>query len=174
MSQSRIQNLVRLQGKLKLTEKEWRYIHTCKFLLYSSAFQCSSHQPISVADVGWSLCHTNLLISSCLKNLWFWVSLWLGVGDAGLPPLPPSCLGYASGDKWFLYSVFLWSNICGPTRNIWQYQHMERIGKHHFLIWEIHKEIEFWNGIKLIGNFKKFHYILINTFHGSTSVSYRR
>jgi hypothetical protein len=43
--------LVRLQGKLKLTEKE-ESLHILMYLLYFSIFQRISHQPISGADLG--------------------------------------------------------------------------------------------------------------------------
>jgi len=51
MSKSPIQLLVRLQGKLKVTEKE-KNLHILKCLLYFSVFQCTSLQVISVADLG--------------------------------------------------------------------------------------------------------------------------
>jgi hypothetical protein len=47
-----IRCLVRLQGKLRLTEKEKYLLHIRKFLLYFSILQFSSHQQISVADLG--------------------------------------------------------------------------------------------------------------------------
>jgi hypothetical protein len=49
MSKSLSQYLVSLQGKIKVTKKN---LHIHKFLLYFSIFQCTSHQPISVADLG--------------------------------------------------------------------------------------------------------------------------
>jgi hypothetical protein len=52
MSKSPSRHLVMLQGKLKLTEKAKQYLHICKFYLYSSIFQCASHQLISVAALG--------------------------------------------------------------------------------------------------------------------------
>jgi hypothetical protein len=51
MSKSPSRRLVRLQGNLKLTGKE-NNRHIYKFLLYFSKCQCTSHQPISVADLG--------------------------------------------------------------------------------------------------------------------------
>jgi hypothetical protein len=51
MSKSLSRFLVRLRGKLKLTEKA-NNVHICTFYLYFSLFQCASHQPISVADLG--------------------------------------------------------------------------------------------------------------------------
>jgi hypothetical protein len=51
MSKSPSQHLVTLQGKLKVTEKE-KNLHIRKFLLHFSIFQCTSHQPISGADLG--------------------------------------------------------------------------------------------------------------------------
>jgi hypothetical protein len=49
MSKSPCRHLVKLQGKLKVTEKE-KNLHICKFLLYFSIFQCTCHHPISVAE----------------------------------------------------------------------------------------------------------------------------
>ena len=51
MSSCPSRHLVRLPGKLRLTEKE-KSLHICKFLLHFSILQCTSHQPISVADLG--------------------------------------------------------------------------------------------------------------------------
>jgi hypothetical protein len=51
ISETPSRHLVRLQGKLKLTEKE-NNLHICKFYLYFSVFQRTDHQPISVADLG--------------------------------------------------------------------------------------------------------------------------
>jgi hypothetical protein len=42
-------NLVKLQGKFKITEKS---LHIQKFLLYFAIFPCTCHQLISVADLG--------------------------------------------------------------------------------------------------------------------------
>jgi hypothetical protein len=70
MSKSSSRHLVRLQGKLKLTEKE-KHLDIRKFLLYFPIFQWTSHQLISVADLGLSLNHTKPLISLYLQNLCF-------------------------------------------------------------------------------------------------------
>jgi hypothetical protein len=51
MSKSPTRCSVRLEGNLKLTEKEKKYLHVRKLLLFS-IFQCAGHQPISVADLG--------------------------------------------------------------------------------------------------------------------------
>jgi hypothetical protein len=48
MSKSSSRRLDRLQGKLKLKNN----LHICKFYLHFSVFQYTSHQPISVADLG--------------------------------------------------------------------------------------------------------------------------
>ena len=66
MSKSRSRHLVRLQGNIKTSQKR-KKLHIRK--LYSSMFQCTSHQPISVADLGSSVNHVKLLISFCLQNL---------------------------------------------------------------------------------------------------------
>jgi predicted transcriptional regulator len=78
-SQSPSQYLVTLQGKIK-AEKN---LHIRKFLLYFSIVQCTSHQPISVADLGYSVNHVKSLISPCLQNLIsFFISLGGGGGEA--------------------------------------------------------------------------------------------
>ena len=51
MSKSPSRHLVMLQGKLNLTENG-KICMFFSFLLYFSVFQCTSHQPISVADLG--------------------------------------------------------------------------------------------------------------------------
>jgi hypothetical protein len=51
MSKSPRRHLVGLQGKLKLTEEEKIYVFLSVYL-YFSIFQCTSHRPISVADLG--------------------------------------------------------------------------------------------------------------------------
>jgi hypothetical protein len=70
MSKCFSQHLVRLQEKLKVTQKG-KKLHTCTFLLYFSIFQYTSHQPISVGDLVWSINHVKPLISLCLQNLCF-------------------------------------------------------------------------------------------------------
>jgi hypothetical protein len=51
ISKSPSRRLVRLQGKLKPTEKE-NNLRICKFFLYFSLFHCASRQPISVTGLG--------------------------------------------------------------------------------------------------------------------------
>jgi hypothetical protein len=62
--------LGRLQQKLKLTDKE-THLHIRKFLLHFSMVQCTSHQPITVADLGLRVNHLKPVISSYLQNLFF-------------------------------------------------------------------------------------------------------
>jgi hypothetical protein len=50
MSKSPSRHLVRLQGKLKLAEKQ-NNLRFYKFYFYFSVFQCTSHQPISEAKL---------------------------------------------------------------------------------------------------------------------------
>jgi hypothetical protein len=50
MLKSLSRHQVRLQGNLKLKKKKNLYIRTV--FLYFLLFQCTSHQPISVADLG--------------------------------------------------------------------------------------------------------------------------
>jgi hypothetical protein len=68
MSKSPSWQLVRLWGKLKLTKKAVS-LYNSKFYLYFSILPCTSHHPIAVADLGWSVDHTKPLIRSCLQNL---------------------------------------------------------------------------------------------------------
>jgi hypothetical protein len=51
MSKSSSQHLLRLEGKLKITEKE-NNLHIFKFSLCFPVLQCTSHQQISMADLG--------------------------------------------------------------------------------------------------------------------------
>ena len=90
MSKSSSRHLVRLQGKLKLTEKE-KDLDIRKFLLYFPIFQWTSHQLISVADLGLSLNHTKPLISLNLQNLCVFFKFCLGEG--GLRTSSPHILG---------------------------------------------------------------------------------
>ena len=62
-----------------------KYLHIPKFIyIYFSKFQCTSHQLVSVADLGWRVNHVKLLISLCLQNLYFFLNLlW---GEAAAPP----------------------------------------------------------------------------------------
>jgi len=52
ISESQSRHLVRLQGKIKTIEKGRVDIFWGRVLLYFSTFQCTSYQPISVADLG--------------------------------------------------------------------------------------------------------------------------
>jgi len=51
MSKSLSQHFVRSQGKMNVTRKEKKN-RICKFLLYFSVLQCTSHRLISVGDLG--------------------------------------------------------------------------------------------------------------------------
>ena len=51
MLKSLCQHLVRSQGKMNVTRKEKKN-RICKFLLYFSVLQCTSHRLISVGDLG--------------------------------------------------------------------------------------------------------------------------
>jgi hypothetical protein len=72
---------VRLQGKLKLIEKE-NNLHICKFYLYFSIFQCTSHRLIPVANMGWSVDHIKPLIRLCLQHLCF-LNFAIAGGEGG-------------------------------------------------------------------------------------------
>jgi hypothetical protein len=66
MSKSPSRHLGRLQGKLKLTEKEENDI----FVGFYYIFQYFNVlQPISVANLGWSVNYVKSLISSCVQYL---------------------------------------------------------------------------------------------------------
>jgi hypothetical protein len=93
MSKSPSRYLVRLQRKLKLTEKQ-NNVHVCKFYLNFLIFQCSCHQPISLADWSWSVSHVKPLVTSYVQNLWFFFNFRFGgaaarAGGRARPP-PPS------------------------------------------------------------------------------------
>jgi len=82
MSKSPSRHVVRLQLKLK---------KKCVFLNVNnifSVFQYTSHQPISVADLGQSVNHVQHLIPSCLQNLCF-VNFALGSECCRPEALPP-------------------------------------------------------------------------------------
>jgi len=77
-----------VRGKIKLNNNRNISLHISKFLLYYSIFQCISYQPISVADLGWSVNHIITVITLCLQNecnclISFW---WRGEGAWGLQP----------------------------------------------------------------------------------------
>jgi hypothetical protein len=93
MLRSPSRHLVRLQRKLKLSEN-LKNLHILKLISYFSIFQCTSHPPFWVADLGWSVNHVKSLISSCLQLfLFFFFRLWER-GAAARQALPP--LGCAS------------------------------------------------------------------------------
>ena len=87
ISQSPSQRLVRLQEKWKLIIKNL-YIH--KFFFNFSVFQYTSHQPISVADLGWNVNDVKTFdIITSMKSMFFRFCFWGGF--AGLQP--PLLLG---------------------------------------------------------------------------------
>jgi hypothetical protein len=69
-SKSLSRHLVRLQRKLKITEKE-KNLWIRQFLLHFSVFKSTSHQPISVADLGYKSHRAFDAILVKKKNLFF-------------------------------------------------------------------------------------------------------
>jgi hypothetical protein len=64
----------------------FKFIWYFKSLSYLSKYQCTSHQPISVADFGWRVNRAQRLTTSCLKNVLF---LNFVLGGGGLQPGSP-------------------------------------------------------------------------------------
>lgn len=66
--------------QLKLTDKNY-IIVTC-----IAIFQCTRHQPISVADVGWCWNNVKPLVSSCIQNVFKILLCWRGAANQTSPP----------------------------------------------------------------------------------------
>ena len=154
MPRSPIRYLVRLQGKLQLSKRGEKYLHIRKFVLrvYCPIFQCTSHQPISVADLGWRVNNAKPLLSSCLH--FFLITPWKGGGAAARQPLPPPfwvgqwCCNLSSDNWQYLYCdwrstcyllitalyhlIYCWLNPLKAELNPICYL-LALLGAHHFL-----------------------------------------
>jgi hypothetical protein len=86
-------HLVGLEEKLMLNKTS---IYSYIFLSFYYIFQyskCTSHRPISVADLSWSVNHIEPVTTSCLQNLCF---LYFALGGGGPGGWSPP-LGFANG-----------------------------------------------------------------------------
>jgi len=90
MSKSPNLYLVRLQGKIKSNWKTKKYPHIHADLLHFSILQCTSHQPIAVADLDWSVNHVIPLCAQMCLFFYFALGEWGVRGRAAArQPLPP-------------------------------------------------------------------------------------